>query len=241
MYAPDDEGALHTREAGRVERVASYLDPAEITAAAARADADAVHPGYGFLAESPALAEAVTAAGLTWVGPPPDVLRSAGDKLEAKRIAAGAGVPVVETGTPEEVGFPLDHQGRRGRRGTRHARRPLAGGAGRGGGGGEARGRGRLRRRHGVLRALRRAAAARRDPAPRRRARDRDLARRARLLRAAPPPEGRRGEPIPRRGRGAARRDGGRRRSRSAKALGYEGAGRRSSSWARTASSASSS
>ena len=107
VYAPDDEGALHTREAYRIESVASYLDPAEIAAAAKRANADAVHPGYGFLAESPALAEAVTGAGLTWVGPPPDVLRSAGDKLEAKRIAAGAGVPVVETGTPEEVGFPL--------------------------------------------------------------------------------------------------------------------------------------
>ncbi len=107
VFAPDDEGALHTREADRVEPIASYLDPAEIVAAAERAGADAVHPGYGFLAESPALAEAVTAAGLTWVGPPPDVIRSAGDKLEAKRIAAEAGVPVIETGTPEEVGFPL--------------------------------------------------------------------------------------------------------------------------------------
>jgi acetyl-CoA/propionyl-CoA carboxylase, biotin carboxylase, biotin carboxyl carrier protein len=107
VYAPDDEGALHTREAGRAEPVASYLDPGEIVTAAARSNSDAVHPGYGFLAESPALAEAVTGAGLTWVGPPPDVLRSAGDKLEAKRIAAGSGVPVIETGTPEEVGFPL--------------------------------------------------------------------------------------------------------------------------------------
>jgi acetyl/propionyl-CoA carboxylase alpha subunit len=107
VYAPDDEGALHTREAGRAEPVASYLDPGEIVSAAARSNADAVHPGYGFLAESPALAEAVTGAGLTWVGPPPGVLRSAGDKLEAKRIAAGAGVPVIETGKPEEIGFPL--------------------------------------------------------------------------------------------------------------------------------------
>ena len=104
VYAPDDEGALHTREADEIEPIASYLDPAEIVAAAGRSGADAVHPGYGFLAESPALAEAVTAAGLTWVGPPPDVIRSAGDKLEAKRIAAEAGVPVIETGTPEEVG-----------------------------------------------------------------------------------------------------------------------------------------
>ncbi len=107
VFAPDDEGALHTREADRIEPIASYLDPAEIVAASERSGADAVHPGYGFLAESPALAEAVTAAGLTWVGPPPDVIRSAGDKLEAKRIAAEAGVPVIETGTPEEVGFPL--------------------------------------------------------------------------------------------------------------------------------------
>ncbi len=107
VAAPDDEGALHTRVADNVESVASYLDPAEIVAAAGRAGADAVHPGYGFLAESEALAEAVAAAGLTWVGPPADVIRAAGDKLEAKRIAADAGVPVVETGTPDELGFPL--------------------------------------------------------------------------------------------------------------------------------------
>jgi acetyl/propionyl-CoA carboxylase alpha subunit len=107
VAAPDDEGALHTRAADRVEPIASYLDPAEIAAAAGRARADAVHPGYGFLAESPALAETVEAAGLTWVGPPADVIRAAGDKLEAKGIAAAAGVPVVETGTAEELGFPL--------------------------------------------------------------------------------------------------------------------------------------
>jgi acetyl/propionyl-CoA carboxylase alpha subunit len=107
IAAPDDGGALHTRSAGRVEQVASYLDPAEIVAAAERAGAEVVHPGYGFLAESPALAEAVVAAGLTWVGPPPDVIRAAGDKLEAKRLAAEAGVPTLETGSAEDVGFPL--------------------------------------------------------------------------------------------------------------------------------------
>jgi acetyl/propionyl-CoA carboxylase alpha subunit len=107
VFAPDDEGAFHTRSADAVEPIASYLDPAAIVAAAGRAGADAVHPGYGFLAESPALAEGVTAAGLTWVGPPSEVLRLAGDKLAAKRIAAGAGVPVLETGTAQEVGFPL--------------------------------------------------------------------------------------------------------------------------------------
>src|SRR6185295_10650322 len=68
---------------------------------------DAIHPGYGFLAENPDFAEAVLAAELTWVGPPPEALRAAGDKLEAKRIAVEAGVPVVAGGEPEELGFPL--------------------------------------------------------------------------------------------------------------------------------------
>ena len=107
VAAPDDQGALHTRRADRVVDVHSYLEPAHIVAAAERADADGVHPGYGFLAESPALAEAVVAAGLRWVGPPPDVLRASGDKLEAKGLARAAGVPALETGSPDEVGFPL--------------------------------------------------------------------------------------------------------------------------------------
>ena len=126
ITAPDDEGALHTREADRVEPVPSYLDPDEIVAAAARAGADAVHPGYGFLAESPALAEAVVGAGLTWVGPPPDVIRAAGDKLEAKRIAAEAGVPTLQTGSAEDVGFPLIIKAAAGGggRGMRIVRRP---------------------------------------------------------------------------------------------------------------------
>ncbi|MDQ4018345.1 MAG: ATP-grasp domain-containing protein, partial [Actinomycetota bacterium] len=107
VAAADDQGALHTRRADRVVDVHSYLEPAHIVAAAERADADGVHPGYGFLAESPALAEAVVATGLRWVGPPPDVLRASGDKLEAKGLARAAGVPALETGSPDEVGFPL--------------------------------------------------------------------------------------------------------------------------------------
>jgi acetyl/propionyl-CoA carboxylase alpha subunit len=126
IAAPDDAGALHTRVADRTEPVASYLDPAEIVAAANRAGADAVHPGYGFLAESAALAHAVTEAGLAWVGPPPDVIRAAGDKLEAKRIATEAGVPTLPTGTADEIGFPLLVKaaaggGGRGMRVVRHA------------------------------------------------------------------------------------------------------------------------
>ncbi len=104
---PDDRGALHARSADELVEISSYLDAAEHVRAATETGADAVHPGYGFLAENPAFAEAVAAAGLTWVGPPPEALRLGGDKLEAKRVAAEAGVPVVPTGTPEELGFPL--------------------------------------------------------------------------------------------------------------------------------------
>jgi acetyl/propionyl-CoA carboxylase alpha subunit len=103
----DDRGSLHTRGAGEVVEIASYLDASEHVRAAQETGADAVHPGYGFLAESAELAEAVEAAGLTWIGPPPSALRQGGDKLEAKEIARGAGVPVVETGDAAGIGFPL--------------------------------------------------------------------------------------------------------------------------------------
>jgi acetyl/propionyl-CoA carboxylase alpha subunit len=106
--APDDDsGSLHVRSADESIRISSYLDPAEHVRGAREAGADAIHPGYGFLAENPDFAEAVEAAGLTWVGPPPEVLRAGGDKLEAKRIAREAGVPVVPQGEPAEIGFPL--------------------------------------------------------------------------------------------------------------------------------------
>jgi acetyl-CoA/propionyl-CoA carboxylase biotin carboxyl carrier protein len=104
---PDDAGALHARRADETREIASYLDGADVVRAAKAAGADAVHPGYGFLAESAELADAVRTAGLTWVGPPPEVLRLAGDKLAAKRLAAEAGVPVVETGAAADLGFPL--------------------------------------------------------------------------------------------------------------------------------------
>jgi acetyl-CoA/propionyl-CoA carboxylase, biotin carboxylase, biotin carboxyl carrier protein len=107
VVAADDRSSLHAESADAVVEIASYLDPAEHVRAAKEAGADAVHPGYGFLSESPELAEAVLGAGLTWVGPPPAALRAGGDKLTAKETARAAGVPVLPSGTPEEIGFPL--------------------------------------------------------------------------------------------------------------------------------------
>jgi acetyl-CoA/propionyl-CoA carboxylase, biotin carboxylase, biotin carboxyl carrier protein len=107
VAAPDDRGALHAESADALVEISSYLDPAELVRAARDAGADAVHPGYGFLSESAELAEAVLEAGLTWVGPPPVALRAGGDKLAAKETARAAGVPVLPSGTPEELGFPL--------------------------------------------------------------------------------------------------------------------------------------
>jgi acetyl-CoA/propionyl-CoA carboxylase, biotin carboxylase, biotin carboxyl carrier protein len=103
----DDAGSLHARSADETVRISSYLDAAEHVRAAREAGADAIHPGYGFLSENADFAEAVEAAGLTWVGPPAEALRAGGDKLEAKRIARDPGVPVVPEGEPEEIGYPL--------------------------------------------------------------------------------------------------------------------------------------
>ena len=107
VAAPDDLGALHARSADEMIEIASYLDPGEHVRAARASGADAIHPGYGFLAESAELADAVLAAGLVWIGPPPAALRAGGDKLAAKETARAAGVPVLPTGTPEEIGYPL--------------------------------------------------------------------------------------------------------------------------------------
>jgi acetyl/propionyl-CoA carboxylase alpha subunit len=103
VVAPDDTGSLHARSANETVSITSYLDGAEHVRAATESGADAIHPGYGFLAESADFAVAVENAGLVWVGPPADALRRGGDKLEAKRIAAEAGVATV----PESDEPPL--------------------------------------------------------------------------------------------------------------------------------------
>jgi acetyl/propionyl-CoA carboxylase alpha subunit len=107
VAAPDDRRSLHARSADETVEITSYLHSEEHIRAAKQAGADAIHPGYGFLAESPDFAAAVEAAGLVFVGPGPEALRLGGDKLEAKRVAQESGVPVVPTGEPDDVGYPL--------------------------------------------------------------------------------------------------------------------------------------
>jgi len=100
VYAADEERALHVLQADDAYRIPSaapvpYLDIEALVATALRAEATAVHPGYGFLAESGAFAEGCVAAGLTFVGPPAAAIRAMGDKVAARQIAREAGVSVV--------------------------------------------------------------------------------------------------------------------------------------------------
>src|SRR4051794_10550222 len=82
--------------------VRAYLDPDAIVDAAVRAGADAVYPGYGFLSENPALAEACARAGITFVGPSSDVLRLTGNKAAAVDAARAAGIPVLRNVQPAD-------------------------------------------------------------------------------------------------------------------------------------------
>ncbi|MBO0815398.1 MAG: hypothetical protein J2P30_09680, partial [Actinobacteria bacterium] len=119
VYADPDAGAPFVTEADRAVALPgrtaaqTYLNIGALLAAAAAAGADAVHPGYGFLSERADFARAVAGAGLTWVGPPPEVIEAMGDKLAAKRLLAEAGVPVLESwevtgdALPDLTGVPL--------------------------------------------------------------------------------------------------------------------------------------
>jgi acetyl-CoA carboxylase biotin carboxylase subunit len=101
VYSSADRGAPHVRAADRAVAIGppspthSYLSIERLIAAAQESEADAVHPGYGFLAERAAFAEAVEKAGFVFVGPPPAAIRAMGDKTEARRRMQQAGVPVV--------------------------------------------------------------------------------------------------------------------------------------------------
>jgi acetyl-CoA/propionyl-CoA carboxylase biotin carboxyl carrier protein len=108
VYAAQDLDALHVTVAdeayalGGQTAAESYLDIDKLIKVAQQADADAVHPGYGFLAENAGFAEAVENAGLTWIGPPPQAIVSLGDKVQARHIAQRVGAPLV-AGTPDPV------------------------------------------------------------------------------------------------------------------------------------------
>jgi 3-methylcrotonyl-CoA carboxylase alpha subunit len=101
IYSAVDEKALHVRHmneaycVGPASASDSYLNMAAILDVARTHEAGAIHPGYGFLAENPKFAQAVVDAGITWIGPPPDVIACLGDKIAAKKMAKSAGVPTV--------------------------------------------------------------------------------------------------------------------------------------------------
>ena len=113
-FVRDADIAIPLRGATSAE---TYLDVEQILDAVRRSGADAVHPGYGFLSENAGFAEQMTAAGVTWIGPTPESIRAMALKVEAKRLAASAGVPLVpgaELGdgvdaaaAAAEVGYPL--------------------------------------------------------------------------------------------------------------------------------------
>ncbi|MGV9008723.1 acetyl/propionyl/methylcrotonyl-CoA carboxylase subunit alpha [Brevundimonas sp.] len=101
VYSEADAKALHVREADEAVLIGpapareSYLDAAKVLAAAKQTGAEAIHPGYGFLSENADFAEAVMAAGLVWIGPPPAAIRAMGLKDAAKKLMIEAGVPVT--------------------------------------------------------------------------------------------------------------------------------------------------
>ncbi|MFD6099545.1 acetyl/propionyl/methylcrotonyl-CoA carboxylase subunit alpha [Nocardiopsis flavescens] len=108
VYAEPDLDALHVKVADEAHSLGgstpadSYLDMGKLLSVAAASGADAVHPGYGFLAENADFARAVIDAGLTWIGPPPAAITALGDKVQARHIAQKVGAPLV-AGTPDPV------------------------------------------------------------------------------------------------------------------------------------------
>ncbi len=121
VYADQDRDALFVRMAdeayalGGASPAETYLDIEKILDVARRTGADGVHPGYGFLAENSAFAQAVIDAGLVWIGPPPSAIDALGDKVQARHIAQKVGAPLVAgtsdpvSGADEVVAFAREH------------------------------------------------------------------------------------------------------------------------------------
>ena len=208
VFPYEDRNAVHRIKADeayeigeRGHPVRAYLDISEIIRAAKQSGADAIYPGYGFLSENPALAQACAEAGITFIGPPADVLTLAGNKVRALEAARAAGIPVLRSTPPsadldelvagaEEIGFPVFVKA-------------VAGGGGRGMRrvddpaalrdvrvGGDAGGRGCLRQPDRVHRAGGGPAAAHRGADPGRHPRNDPAPVRAGLLDPAAAPEG---------------------------------------------------
>ncbi len=108
VYSEADRAALHAAVADEAYLVGpgapaeSYLNQERIIAAARKAGAEAIHPGYGFLAENASFARACSDAGLVWIGPPPEAIEVMGSKVAARELMRGAGVPIIP-GTTEPV------------------------------------------------------------------------------------------------------------------------------------------
>jgi len=103
VYTDPDAHSPHVAEADARVRIDSYLDGSELVHAARSASADAVHPGYGFLSENADFARTVNDAGLVWIGPPAAAVEAMGSKIEAKKMMAAAGVPVLAELDPAHV------------------------------------------------------------------------------------------------------------------------------------------
>ncbi|GIH70448.1 acetyl/propionyl/methylcrotonyl-CoA carboxylase subunit alpha [Sphaerimonospora thailandensis] len=121
VYADQDLEALHVRVADEAHALGgqspaeTYLDIEKLLAVARETGADAVHPGYGFLAENADFAQAVQDAGLIWIGPPPAAITALGDKVQARHIAQRVGAPLVAgtadpvSGVDEVIAFAEEH------------------------------------------------------------------------------------------------------------------------------------
>ena len=214
VYADQDKLSLHRFKADEAYLIGktpggepmgpidAYLSIDEIMRVAREARADAIHPGYGFLSESPEFVDACRAAGIVFIGPSPETMRTLGNKVSARNLAVSVDVPVMPATAPlpddeaeimklaDGIGFPVMLKGLVGRRRPRHAADQGPEHVARRGEVRQARGQVGLRQGRGVSRKARRARQAHRGAAARRHPRHGGAPLRARLLDPAPQPEG---------------------------------------------------